>query len=165
MTKPGLTTALAVLCAIAPLAGRAAPITGAQDGWAAITACAHTADEEARRDCMDGVLRRAGLLSPGAGAPATPARADDRSNVLRLPFVSAPDAPTGELTVAKSQVDFDGRLLFVTSDGQKWRSQDVGAPRPRQGQAITISSNIMGSYDCRLGRFDSFLCMRDASTR
>jgi hypothetical protein len=57
------------LCAAATLfalasapSARSATIAGAQDGWAAVTACAKVPDKEARRDCTDGVLRRAGLL-------------------------------------------------------------------------------------------------------
>ncbi len=143
----------------------AAPISSAQEGWAAISACARTPDDEARRDCMDGVLRRAGLLNLGPGDATSTSRSEERSKVLRLPRLSAPDAPDGELTVTKSQIDYDGRVLIVTSDGQRWRSQDIGAPRAKVGQPITISSNIIGASECHVSKWESYLCVPDGTQR
>jgi hypothetical protein len=166
MSKPGLTALTASVFAILTVCpASAAPISSAQEGWAAISACARSPDDDARRDCMDGVLRRAGLLGQGPQAPAPTYRDDDRSKVLRLPLPAAPAAPAGELTVTKSLIDYDGRLLFVTSDGQRWRSQDIGAPKPKVGQAITIVSNIVGASECRLSKWDTFLCVKDGMQR
>jgi hypothetical protein len=178
MPNPGLRAVLILSCAMAPLAGAAsaASISSAQEGWNAITACARTPDDEARRDCMDGVLRRAGLLNlrPGDAvatnrdearpAPPPPPSAS-RPTLLGVPLPSAGDDSTGPLTVAKSQIDYDGKVLITTSDGQRWRAQDVGAPRPKAGQAIAISSSVMNSYECRLSKWESFLCVKDGSGR
>jgi len=148
----------------------AAPITGAQDGWAAITACAQAPDDDARRDCTDGVLRRAGLLAAGSlsdaiirppAQPSRPAPAPEpRRSFLGL-SISAPemeDQPQTETTIAKAFVDGDGRLVMITSGGKHWRSVDGGLQAPRPGDAITIGKDSMGAYECNLGRWKDYLC-------
>ena len=148
----------------------AAPITGAQDGWAAITACAQVRDDDARRDCIDGVLRRAGLLTgpsrsdaiirlPAQPSPPAPAP-EARRSFLGL-SISAPeteDQPQIATTIAKAFVDGDGRLVMITSDGKHWRSVDGGLQPPKPGDAITIGKDSMGAYECDLGRWKDYLC-------
>jgi hypothetical protein len=80
--------------------------------------------------------------------------------VLGLSLPAGPEAPEAALTVASARIDYDGKLRVVTSDGSAWRSQDVGVALPKPGQAIVVKAAVMGGYECRLGKWDSFLCTR-----
>jgi hypothetical protein len=183
MSSLGLGAASIALAGVMVLtsSSKAASISGAQDGWAAITACAHTNDDEARRDCMDGVLRRAGLLTltPGdavatsrdaapirrLAAPPSPAPQQDRPKVLGVTLPGGGSSGGETFTVAKAQMESDGRVRFVTSGGEAWRSQDAGLELPKAGQSITIRDTVLGGYECRAGKWEVFLCSRDGSAR
>ena len=137
----------------------AAPIQGAQDGWAAITACSGMSNDEARRDCMDGVLRRAGLLS-GEARPPQPASAG-RPNVLGLSLPARHDDAPREVTLEKARIDGEGRLELVATDGETWRSQETGLQLPRSGQAMSIEPAGLSTFECRVSKWESFLCRQD----
>ncbi len=140
----------------------AAPISGAQDGWAAITACARTPDDEARRDCMDGVLRRAGMLS--SGLPRTvvvPPPVEERRRLLGVPLPTAGTGEARDVTLGRTRIDGEGRLELVTTEGETWRSRDPGLELPRTGQTMNIQPADLGGYECRVSRWEAFLCRPD----
>ena len=142
-------------------AASAAPIHGAQDGWAAVTACAGTPNDEARRDCLDGVLRRAGLLSGEARAPQ-PGPAD-RPRFLGVPLPGPSDEAPRAASIERARIDGEGRLELVTTDGETWRSQDTGLQLPKSGQAMSIEPAGLSTFECRVSKWESFLCRQDRS--
>jgi hypothetical protein len=150
--------------------------------WAAITACARAATDEARHSCMDDVLRRAGLLptsaasAQAAGAASAPAApASERADAGAGPAASAAQrrrfglpapVPRSEqkldAVLADARVDGEGKLVLLTSEGAVWREveSDPVLPPPRPGQPLAIEKASLGGYVCRLGRWVAFRCLR-----
>lgn len=142
---------LGVAALLAPMVAQAQGRQAAADEhWAAIARCAAIDQAEARHQCMDDVVRRAGLLSddrlaqsarrefgnedragPAVSSPApatapAPSPSPPPASVAAAPASTAP-APTraqdiGELvtTVASAQLRGDRRLVVTTAEGSVW---------------------------------------------
>jgi hypothetical protein len=163
----------------APLA-EAGGSLGAKEGWAAMTSCARIAESGARRDCMEAVLRRAGLLpqteaaappapTPGPAPQAGVAPAERPAVAAAAPSASfglpAPERPDERLeaTLTDAEVGGDGRLRLTTSEGAVWREveSDPILPAPKAGQAVTVQKASLGGFVCKVGRWISFRCLRE----
>ena len=168
--------AAAAVAVLAP-AARAQPIATAPEGWSAIERCARLIDPEARRDCSDQVMRRAGLVPPPPEAPP-PARlpAPASRPVARqaeappppppehrrgLPFIGG-GGDVMEAVISKAHVDGEGKLVLATRDGSVWRAveRDPALRLPKAGETVTISPSLVTRFECKIGRWTDFLCER-----
>ena len=61
----------------------------------------------------------------------------------------------------RTRIDGEGRLELRTTDGELWRSDDTGLQLPKSGQAMTIKPTGFGGEECRVSRWESFLCRQD----
>jgi hypothetical protein len=173
MRKPLWSLAAAAAAAFAtagPVAGQPDP----GDGWARIILCAKAATTQARHDCTDDVLRRAGLLAPparktpavGAARPeaatAVPQEASEHRRSFGLPAPTPRAGQRLDAVLADARVDGEGKLVLTTAEGAVWRQAESEAilPPPRAGQALAIEKASLGGYVCRLGRWVAFRCLR-----
>jgi hypothetical protein len=170
----------ALLAAASGFAAHGQAMVGPQDGWASITACAKHHDREQRRDCVDQVLRRAGLLEelqtaapgqaetspsprPAQGAEAAAPGVGDHGPGFGLPVFSRSGEKV-ELILSDVREEGGGKLVLITGDGAVWRqanSGDIVADPPRAGQKLVIQRASLGGYLCKVGRWVEFRCYRD----
>jgi hypothetical protein len=169
--------AVAAAIAALPSALSAQPISGAEAGWAAMARCAQIHEAETRRDCTDGVLTRGGLLQAPPAASEPPkhhptatkqarAEAAAQAGAERPAAFGLPQRPvkqTGvQAALASAEVDGEGKLVLVTQDGAVWRAveSDPRVQAPKPGDMLTIRRTTLGGYNCRVGRWLDFLCLR-----
>jgi hypothetical protein len=147
--------------------------------WAAITGCASLQGAEARHQCMDGVLRRNGVLSEArvvqetredfgidrrevqARAVATPPPA----RAAAAPGPPVPAAPEiDEITTAIAAVSDVGyqRIRVTTAEGSVWDQTQARTftSAPRVGDAFVIERSPLSGYRCRFGRSSLYRCDR-----
>lgn len=158
--------------------------SGAEAGWAAVTRCAQQETEPARHDCVDQVLRDAGLLTPelrarqqqrafGLEQPAAPPPA------AKAPVTKAPPAPAAtpspatpppesppdrvEVEIASVARSPDGKLVITTIDGAVWRQTEslTNYRLPAAGERMTIRRGALGGYLCTPSSKLSWRCARD----
>lgn len=158
--------------------------TSAEAGWAAVTRCAQQETERARHDCLDQVLRDAGLLTPelrqrqqqrafGLSQPAAPPPAakapsapagEPRASASSEPKPPAPESPPDRVQVQIAAVASspDGKLAITTSDGAVWRQTETLDNRrlPAVGESMTIRRGALGGYLCTLASKQSWRCAR-----
>jgi hypothetical protein len=174
--------------AAAATAPAAETATGAEAGWAAVTGCAQQDTERARHDCLDQVLRDAGLLTPelrarqqqrafGLEQSATPAPAAPQP--VAPPTSTAPSAQVAgplpakpvaesppdriEVEVASVITSRDGKLVVTTTDGAVWRQTEslTNYRLPAAGERMTIRRGALGGYLCTPSSKLSWRCARD----
>jgi len=157
---------------------------GAEAGWTAVTRCAQQETERARHDCLDQVLREAGLLTPELRA-----RQQQRAFGLEQPAAAAPAAPPlvekalpargakpaaatpaaesapdrVEVEVASVVKGRDGKLVVTTTDGAVWRQTESleNYRLPAAGERMSIRRGKLGGYLCTPSSKLSWRCARD----
>jgi len=153
--------------------------------WREITACAASQSTSQRHDCVDAVLRRAGVLSDQQVVQATredfgrenrqPERAQaTRPAVPEQPAAAVAAAPTGspptraaelariESTVSAVRTVGFERYLIITAEGQVWeqtQARSFNLP-PKVGDAFTIERAAMESFLCKFGGNRAYRCQR-----
>ncbi len=83
-------TALLMTSTTSLLHAQTPPAMNAEQGWSAVGRCASVSSERARHDCLDDVLRRAGLLTPQAEAADKRQQFGLGGEAARPPVASAP---------------------------------------------------------------------------
>lgn len=182
---------LAASAALLLTGGAAAAQTASPDaasGWAEMQKCAALANDQARHDCTDEVMRRAGVLaSPEARAadrrktfgddtpkPRLAARAGPKTRhhsllaaggeVERAVVAGVADDDADRISVTLQDVSLrgDGKLLLVTDEGVTWRpvESDPIRPLPASGEQMRIDRTTLGGYMCKLGKWTAFRCTR-----
>lgn len=145
----------------------------AATNWGAIAECGSIDNAARRHDCVDGVLRRAGVLSEARVAQA--AREDfgnerRAATPERAPAPLAPTAPPTraadieELVTTVASVASAGynRLRVTTAEGSVWEQTQAEAFRtpPKPGDSFTIERGAVGSFRCQFGRASLYRCQR-----
>lgn len=152
----------------------------AEQGWSAVARCAQADSELARHNCLDRVLRDAGLLTSAMRATqqrrtfgledrlAPPARPPAAS--VPSPTASAAPAPAAQeppdrlgIQIASVQKALDGKLLITTTEGAVWRqSESVEMPQPpAAGDHMMIRKGSLGGYRCSVATTNlTFRCER-----
>ena len=175
--------AVLVLSLAPALRAQAPAAMDAEQGWSAVGRCAAISNERARHDCLDDVLRNAGLLTrqaeaterrrqfgataPAAppapsAAPAAPASAPASASVpaAAAPRVEAVDRL--EAAIATIVKGADGKLVLTTTEGAVWRQTDSDTiPRlPAAGEIVRIRKASFSSFLCELPSHHTFRCTR-----
>ena len=181
------------LFASAGLLVAAAPaIVWAQSGsddagrnWAAVAACAAVDSAEQRHQCVDDVLRRAGLLSAERVAEAArqefgrdgraeaPRGAERRQESAPAPaapaaaaVAAAPTRPADidevATTVASVRTVGYRRLVVTTAEGSVWQQTEAESftTTPKAGDPFVIQRAAFNSYRCRFGNSSRYRCER-----
>jgi hypothetical protein len=179
---------LAALLATATSAQTPALDAGA--GWRAIAECARIGNAEQRHACMDGVIRKAGLLDPtreaeaarsdfgrdgrsqqprAANPPSAPApspAAAQRPKPLQAEVTHAEKAGSApdrlRTTVRSAQLAGNRRLTVVTADGAVWQQtqSEEFHVLPSPGDSFTVERGGLGGYRCTFGRSSVYRCRR-----
>jgi hypothetical protein len=176
-----------VACLVASLAAvattHAEDSTSVQARWDAITKCAPLVDDDARHACLDGVLRKSGLmpdaaraaasrqsfgLPPPAFAAPAPAPTVAASPVADpAAAVAAPPAKPArqdliQVTLAGVKRGGDGTLVLNTTEGAVWHQIEPVAlhPEPVAGDTLTIQHTLFGGYMCQSKKWIVFRCAR-----
>jgi len=169
-----------------------ATAAGAQSGggdaaanWDRIVRCGAIVSAGERHNCLDGVLRQAGVLTPereiaeqreSFGQPvrsAAPAASEapvsapaPQQAVQQTPQPSPSPAPSREITgltttVADALIGGDRLLVVATAEGAVWKQIDGGPFRraPAKGEAFSVEEGALGSYRCKIGS-DIYRCRR-----
>ena len=147
--------------------------------WAGIVACAQVDDTDRRQDCVEDVMRRAGLFSEGQAERMdrdefglegvreeqrrAAALAPARSAAAPAPVVAA-SAEEDELETTIAAVRSSGyrRWTVTTAEGAIWeqtQAEDFLTP-PKIGERFTIERAAMGSYRCKFGNSRLYRCSR-----
>lgn len=160
------TAAIAAVLAV-PAAGQKAG-EGADANWQRIVQCANERSEGRRHDCMDNVLRSAGILDPvreiaiqretfGQVEPPGDAAAPSADTAPTATLAPLPPAPEEirslKTTVAEALVGRDRKLLVATGEGAVWKQTDDEQIRntPREGSDFEIERTLLGGYRCKVG--------------
>lgn len=187
MLRYELRTLLIAATLTAPAAWTADAVAmQAEQGWAAVARCAQAESGPARHDCLDRVLRDAGLLTeamnaqqqrrafgledrpaipvpPAAAAPAR-ARATAATPPASKAVTATPEAADRlEADIATVQKSADGRLSLTTVDGAVWRqTESVEMPQsPVAGDRLSIRKGAMSGYRCSIASTRlTFRCAR-----
>ena len=162
----------------------------AEAGWRAVAQCAEVGAAGRRHECLDDVLRRAGLLKPEREAQARredfgrPAEAKSARTAPRVVQPAPPPAPPPaplpappapavhapapanaaglRTTVRSARIAGNRKLVVVTADGAVW--EQTGSEDfhvlPRPGDAFEIQQGTLGSYRCTFGRSSIYRCRR-----
>ena len=183
----GVAAGLAFGLAVSALSQEAA--TPAPPSWQTLVRCAQMGDDDDRLGCYDDAMRAAGFAPrPEAVAQARrrlfgltvpqlnilkgkPNKAEQEGagegrgkHAKRSGGGEAPKEDQDNITVvlAKIASQGDGRLLFITSDGQIWEQTETEpvAPWPKEGYAMPIHRNRLGGYFCDVSRFKEVRCRR-----
>jgi hypothetical protein len=87
--------------------------------------------------------------SAGAAAPSPPKKEKAQPENL-------------EVTLAKVDKSYDGKLTLTTTDGAIWHQVEGGAVStiPTQGGTMTITARSLGGYMCATSKYVSFRCYR-----
>jgi hypothetical protein len=174
-----------MLCAVSASATLAAAVatpaaeTGpsAEAGWAAVTRCAQQDTERARHNCVDQVLRDAGLLTPevrerqqrrafGLEQPAAPpaAKAPPAPTAKESPATPAPESPPDrvEVQIASVAKSPDGKLIITTTEGAVWRQTESAENYrlPAAGEQMAIRRGSLGGYLCTPSSKLTWRCAR-----
>jgi hypothetical protein len=186
-----IAAAAASLLAILAAPVLAQPIATPEAGWAAVARCAAVRADKDRHRCLDEVLRQAGLLPGANGPPPAPAAAPApvpppaaaprpsagavsgvrgsfglETSPARTARRGEPPKPAEpgrlEVTLAKVELDGEGKLVLTTTDGAVWRQveSDPVRPAPAEGQTMTIEKKSLGGFMCRASRWAAFRCIR-----
>jgi hypothetical protein len=175
----GRLVAAAGLAAFAAASAVSAQDPGA-DGrnWSAVAACAAIDQADRRHDCVDDVLRRAGLLSDhriaqaarqefGREERAAPAAPAPRPQPAARPVAAAPLPPVAEInelatTVAAVRTVGPRMLLITTAEGSRWeqtQAETFNVP-PRVGDAFSVERGAINGYRCRFANLSRYRCKR-----
>jgi hypothetical protein len=148
--------------------------------WAAIAQCGPIGDDRQRLECMDAVLRAAGIIGPAA-APAEQARSGPSAASAAAQGVApaAPAAPAAprnadfgrpvraeaqEMTTTIASVQTVGyqRVRVTTADGAVWEQTQAESFRtpPRVGDSFSIQPAAMGSFRCQFEQSSLYRCKR-----
>ena len=156
----------------------------APPSWDTLVRCASNPSDDARLSCYDTAMRAAGYApkaeavvqehrkrfglsipqvniikhhnkEEGAQAAGTPEHA-------AAPPPAEIDQDKVEVVLDKVAIQGDGRLLFITEDGQIWEQigQDAINTLPRPGQTITIRRGKIGGYFCDVNKYQAVRCTR-----
>ena len=80
-----------------------------------------------------------------------------------MPLPGPSDEAPRAASIERARIDGEGRLELVTTDGETWRSQDTGLQLPKSGQAMSIEPAGLSTFECRVSKWESFLCRQDRS--
>ena len=146
----------------------ALPAPGAApDRWSDVVACAkRSADERARHDCVDDVLRGAGVLGEEQQRREQRLRFGRNgaveSRVADAPASAAAEPDMLEMTLSAVTEARDGKLVVTTQEGAVWRQTDdkIITPTPAAGQAIVVRKATLGSFFCQVNGRAGFRCAR-----
>jgi len=148
--------------------------------WAPLVRCTDFGDRDARLDCYDDALNAAGYAPKpeavaaarrkvfGLTVPQLGVRSGRTGDAVPEPDAQAPVDHSKEsdgrvvLTLARTAVQSDGRLLFVSSENQVWEQTDFDRVivLPEQGASIAIRRTRMGGYFCAITSKRSVRCRR-----
>jgi hypothetical protein len=150
-----------------------------QERWAQVVACARQGEAASRHECIDAVLRVAGVLDPAMEAaalrqnfgrsprpvePAPPSAAVEAAAIAANPAVAGTPPPVASVAsiVTAARFGNDRRLLVATQGGAVWRQVDDEDIRtaPRPGTPFEVREAALGSYRCTVGRSTHFRCAR-----
>ena len=166
-----------IAATFAPVAAQAqADTTDPGRNWAAIADCAAADAPEQRHQCMDDVLRQAGLLSDarvaqemrrdfGRDAPA-PSPAPRPTPAPTSASASTPEPPAAidsvATTVASVRTIGYRRLRVTTAEGSIWDQAEAKTfnSSPKVGDTFEIERAALGSYRCRFARSSRYRCER-----
>jgi hypothetical protein len=169
---------IGIAVTFAPMAAHAqADATDVSSNWAAIADCAGADAPEQRHQCMDDVLRRAGLLSDqrvaqearrdfGRAAPARPAPTPPPAPAAASASAPAPQATVTAdklaTTIASVRTIGYRRLRVTTADGSVWDQAEAETfnSSPKVGDSFEIERGALGSYRCRFARSNRYRCER-----
>lgn len=171
MLMPALVTLLAAGSGTALAQGSAADPT---TSWQAVIACTGHRDAADRHDCIDQVLRQAGVLDPvrevqvqredfgRATRPVAPPPAVEAATPATRP-TAPPSRQIDSIatTVAAARIGADGKLLVATAEASVWRQVDGETFRvtPPSGTGFEVERGSLGSFSCKVGR-SSYRCTR-----
>jgi hypothetical protein len=177
-----------VVCAgigamVVPAAALAQGGAGAAErNWAAISECGAITDSGRRLQCMDDVLRQAGVLGSGAIADrqrppeqgrddqAAPAMAAAQPAARRAQSAAAQPSRAsqpalgddGQMTTSIASIRTIGyqRLLVTTAEGSVWEQTEEKPflTVPKAGDAFSVQSALFGSYRCRFNESSRYRC-------
>lgn len=153
--------------------------------WQQVVACAAQDSNSGRHQCIDAVLRAAGVLNPEREAqvnrenfgredrpaapppapPAPPPPAAAPAAAAAPP--AAPVAPPAPLQGIATQVAAvsqggDRKIVVTTTEGAIWRQIDSSPIRrlPRVGESFEVREGAMGGYRCTFNGNTTYRCER-----
>ena len=152
---------------------------GTPPPWSTLVRCAEMANDDASLACFKAAMRDAGF----APKPEAVAAEHRHSFGLSLPQMGAlrhrskeegaeaagrkaapAEVNEDEAVVTLSQVAslYDGKLLFITTDGAIWEQTDdtVIAPKPKPGYEMKVHKGKLGGYFCDPNAYKSIRCQR-----
>jgi len=151
---------------------------GTPPPWSTLVRCAQMANDDASLACFKSAMRAAGY----APKPEEVAAEHRHRFGLSLPQIGAmrhhakeegsqaaggpapPEVNENEaiVTLARVATLYDGKLLFITTDGAIWEQTDQTQviPGPRQGATMRIHKGSLGGYFCDATAYKSVRCER-----
>jgi hypothetical protein len=158
--------------------------SGAPPSWDALVRCAQMSDDDASLACFREAMRVAGY-QPKPEAVAEEHRKRFGLSLPKLGVLKrkseqqgaaqagggevaavAPPPPANEnettVTLDKVAILYDGKLLFITTDGAIWEQTDTTEiePRPKPGETMRIHKGSLGSYFCDANAYKTIRCQR-----
>lgn len=163
--------ALVLMTTVVPaLRAQTPPAMDAERGWSEVGRCAAISNQRARHDCLDDVLRKAGLLTRQAEATERRRQFGLEGEPAATPAPAAAPTPTPrpepvdrlEAAIATIVKGADGKIVLTTADGAVWRQTDSDSiPRlPTAGEIVRIRKASFGSFLCQLPSQHTFRCTR-----
>lgn len=163
--------------------------TPAPPPWQTLVHCAETGDSDDRLACYDAAMKAAGyapkpevvaaarrklfglkmpqinILKGGskeASAAAPPGPASTGPAVASAPAPQQENEDNVTVQIARVATQGNGKLLFMTAEGQIWeQTDDVRvAPLPKEGASMAIHRTRFGGFFCDATRFKSVRCQR-----
>jgi hypothetical protein len=143
--------------------------------WAAIAQCASIDEADARHECMDGVARRAGVLSEVRTVQAAReafgreelAQAQRRTPAPRMAARAAAPARPADVqelvtTIASVRTVGYRKLRVTTAEGSVWDQAEAEsfASEPRAGDPFRIVRGALGGYRCQFRQASRYQCDR-----
>lgn len=148
--------------------------------WADIAQCAAIDAAEPRHECMDAVLRRAGLLSEARIAQTAREEFGSKDSSERPRPAVSPAEPTAaahapaaaptrardidelDTTIASARLRGDRRLIVTTAEGAVWEQTQSETFRtmPEAGDAFSIERTALGGFRCSFERSTVYRCRR-----
>lgn len=163
----------AAICAIgltAPAVSSAQPASGdAEHNWAEVVQCGALAGADARHKCVDGILRRAGVLDPVRVAQE---RRQEFGRSRRAEEPRRPAAPRAEVaessqdeiltTIKAVRTVGYKQIRVVTAEGSVWQQTQTTTltTEPKVGDPFSVVRASLDSFRCRFANSMRYRCER-----
>jgi hypothetical protein len=183
----GAGAALAVLASSMAGAALAQDQPKTPPSWDALVRCAQMSDDDASLACFRQAMKEAGFAPKPAEVAAEKRKHFGLSipqvNILRrhakeegqqqaqgggqaAPEAEGPKPGENEnevyVTLSRVAILYNGKLLFITTDGAIWEQTDDTEvePRPQPGMMMKIHKGQLGGYFCDASQYKSVRCAR-----